>query len=244
MADTTTLRAPQHLSKAQRAFWRHVMGVYELDQHHVKPLTLLCEALDRGDQARRAIARDGAYLPDRFGQLKAHPAVAVERDARIAVARLTRELDLDGTPEPDPRPPRHPSVRLTAQRGRLMPRRRRTNKRRDELSLDRMVALTLGPTPGCGEPDEGLEDAYPAPPRSAASRLPPRIDGPGASGRLSRACPPSSALAGPTSDLSVMTSARSAGSARQKPSLSDGAATGFKAAASAGPRPAPRRCTQ
>jgi P27 family predicted phage terminase small subunit len=106
MADATTPRAPAHLSKAQRALWRHVIGVYELEPHHVKLLTLLCEALDRGDEARQAIASDGAYLPDRFGQLKAHPAVAVERDARTAVARLTRELDLDGSPEPDPRPPR------------------------------------------------------------------------------------------------------------------------------------------
>jgi len=102
------------LSKASRAFCRHVLAKYELDQHHVKLLTLLCEALDRGEQARQAIARDGAYLHDRFGQLKAHPVVAVERDARIAAARLTRELDLDGTPEPDPRQPRPASVRMSA----------------------------------------------------------------------------------------------------------------------------------
>jgi hypothetical protein len=41
-----------------------------------------------------------------------------------------------------------------------MPRRRRTSKRRDELTLDWMIALTLGPPPGRGEPDEALEDAY------------------------------------------------------------------------------------
>jgi phage terminase small subunit len=117
MAETTTPRAPQYLSKGSRAFWRHVIGVYEFEPHHVKLLTLLCEALDRGERARQAIASDGAYLPDRFGQLKAHPAVAVERHARIAAVRLTRELDLDGSPEPDPRPPRHPSVRLAANGG-------------------------------------------------------------------------------------------------------------------------------
>ncbi len=82
------------------------MADYDLERHHVNLLTLLCEALDRGEQARQAIAQDGAYVADRFAQLKAHPAVAVERDARIAAARLTRELDLDGEPAPDPRPPR------------------------------------------------------------------------------------------------------------------------------------------
>jgi P27 family predicted phage terminase small subunit len=160
MADTTTPRAPQHLSKAQRALWRHVMAEYELEPHHLKLLTLLCEALDRGEQARQAIASDGAYLPDRFGQLKAHPAVAVERDARIAAARLTRELDLDGTP--DPTRARCDTLRSAWPRTRAaeMPRRRRTSKRRDELTLDRMIALTLGPTPGRGEPDDELEATY------------------------------------------------------------------------------------
>jgi phage terminase small subunit len=108
----TVTRAPQHLSKPSRTFFRHVAAEYDLDQHHLKLLGLLCEALDRGEQARQAIAADGAYLPDRFGQLKAHPGVAVERDARIAVARLTRELDLDGEPAPDPRPHRLGAMRM------------------------------------------------------------------------------------------------------------------------------------
>jgi hypothetical protein len=42
MAETTTPRAPQYLSKGSRAFWRHVIGVYEFEPHHVKLLTLLC----------------------------------------------------------------------------------------------------------------------------------------------------------------------------------------------------------
>jgi phage terminase small subunit len=65
----------------------------------------MCEALDRGEEARNAVKSDGTYLRDRFGQLKPHPALAVERDARVAVARLARELNLE-PPAPEARPPR------------------------------------------------------------------------------------------------------------------------------------------
>ena len=45
------------------------------------------------------MAKDGAYVTDRYGQLRAHPGVAVERDSKTLAARLFRELALD------PRPP-------------------------------------------------------------------------------------------------------------------------------------------
>lgn len=98
-------RAPGHLSAPQKRLWLHVAGTWDLEQHQLRLLTLMCEALDRGEQAREAVKSDGAYLPDRFGQLKPHPALAVERDARIAVARLARELNLE-PPASESRPPR------------------------------------------------------------------------------------------------------------------------------------------
>jgi phage terminase small subunit len=54
-------------------------------------------SFDRGEQARQAIALDGALIATDAGGVKAHPAVTIERDSRIAFARLLRELDLDGT---------------------------------------------------------------------------------------------------------------------------------------------------
>lgn len=99
--------APKHLRKATAAWWRDVLGDYEgLQPHHIRLLTLAAEAFDRTQQARETLKKEGTYYTDRFGQPKAHPAVAVERDSRIAFARLIRELDLDAAPEPDPRPPR------------------------------------------------------------------------------------------------------------------------------------------
>jgi len=83
-----------------------VAADYALEEHHERLLTLACEAFDRATEAREALERDGAFYIDRFGTPKAHPAVAVERDARLAFARLVRELRLDDEPAPDARPPR------------------------------------------------------------------------------------------------------------------------------------------
>ena len=99
-------QAPAHLSKPSAAWWRRVVGTYALEEHHERLLTLAAEAFDRAQEARVRLMEDGAFYTDRRGAPKAHPGIAVERDARLAFARLIRELDLDGEPLPDPRPPR------------------------------------------------------------------------------------------------------------------------------------------
>lgn len=99
-------KAPKHLQAATRRWWTAVVGEYELEDHHIRLLTLAAEAFDRCVAARETIEAEGAYYTNRFGEPRAHPAVAVERDSKIQFARLLRELDLDGGPEPDPRIPR------------------------------------------------------------------------------------------------------------------------------------------
>lgn len=99
-------KAPPHLSRATKAWWRSVLEDYQLEPHHRHLLTLACEAWDRGQEARAVIDAEGIVYHDRFGAPRKHPAVSVEEQARIAFARLVRELDLDGEPAPDVRPPR------------------------------------------------------------------------------------------------------------------------------------------
>jgi P27 family predicted phage terminase small subunit len=96
---------PKHLSRKTKGLYRRVLEEYELEPHHTRILQLLCEALDRAEDAQRVIDEDGITTKDRFGQLKPHPAVAIKRDAEVAAARLLRELDLEGEPDPSPRPP-------------------------------------------------------------------------------------------------------------------------------------------
>ena len=98
--------APGHLSPSTAAWWRRVLADYDLEEHHERLLTLAAEAYDRAQEARQKLAEDGTFYTDRFAQPKAHPAVAVERDARLSFARLMRELALDAEPAPETRPPR------------------------------------------------------------------------------------------------------------------------------------------
>ncbi|MDX9861650.1 MAG: P27 family phage terminase small subunit [Rhodospirillales bacterium] len=98
------IKPPTHLEKETKAWWAEVAAEYELEAHHLRTLTLACEQWDRAQAARKLIKKEGIAINDRFGQPKPHPAVAIERSASVAFARLMRELALDDT---DPsRPPR------------------------------------------------------------------------------------------------------------------------------------------
>ena len=72
---------------------------YALEASHLR-LLLARESGDRCDEARRLMARDGLTITDRFGQVKRHPAAGFEAEARLACAKLLRELDLEGEPHP------------------------------------------------------------------------------------------------------------------------------------------------
>ena len=75
----STLKAPAHLRPDTRAWWQSVHQDYELGEHHSRLLTMACEAWDRACQAREILAKDGIVI-------------AMERDARIAFARLVAQI--------------------------------------------------------------------------------------------------------------------------------------------------------
>jgi len=100
------LKGPAHLKLATRRWWVSVVEDYQLEPHHIRLLTLAAESWDRCQQARQALAEHGLTFKDRFGQPHARPEVAIERDSRIAFARLLRELALDIESPGEPgRPP-------------------------------------------------------------------------------------------------------------------------------------------
>ena len=88
-------KAPKGLQPASRRLWRATIAAYACEPHHLAILEAACRELDRAERAEAMIRRDGEYLKDRYGSPKAHPALAVARSSRLAVARLLRELGLD-----------------------------------------------------------------------------------------------------------------------------------------------------
>jgi len=98
-------KPPTHLSAASRAWWTHVVSCWEgVEEHHLRLLTLACQAWDRAEEARRIIAKEGPTYLDRFGAPRRHPGCAIEAESRAAFGRLVRQLNLD---EAEPGPPRN-----------------------------------------------------------------------------------------------------------------------------------------
>jgi P27 family predicted phage terminase small subunit len=97
---------PDHLSKEAKRWWASVVADYELEPHHLHLLQAACEAWDRCQQAREVVSREGITFRTANGDVRTHPAVTIEKDARIVFARLVRELDLDAEPPAErSRPP-------------------------------------------------------------------------------------------------------------------------------------------
>jgi P27 family predicted phage terminase small subunit len=106
--------APDHLSPAMKAWWNSIVAEIDLEPHRLRVLEAACSAWDRMVEARKAVAEHGLTYSSKDGDPRPRPEVAIERDARIAFARLVRDLGLD-TPIPQPRneigwqpPPRKP----------------------------------------------------------------------------------------------------------------------------------------
>jgi phage terminase small subunit len=90
--------APSHLQPETQEWWLRVVTDYALEPHHLRLLQAAGEAWDRSQQAREAIAGHGLTFIDAQGSPRSRPEIAIERDSRIAFARLIRELDLDAEP--------------------------------------------------------------------------------------------------------------------------------------------------
>ena len=91
------MKTPPHLAPETRKWFERVVSEYRLEEHHLRLLQLAGEAWDRCQQARAAVAKDGLTAP--FGNgVRTYPAIAIERNSKLAFARLIRELDLDAEP--------------------------------------------------------------------------------------------------------------------------------------------------
>jgi P27 family predicted phage terminase small subunit len=87
---------PPHLGAPECEIWRHVFLDYRQSTNlAVDVLRTGLESHMRAREARETIARDGTTVTGRDGQLRAHPLLAVERDARAAWLSAVKLLGLE-----------------------------------------------------------------------------------------------------------------------------------------------------
>jgi phage terminase small subunit len=97
--DTGAPGLPAHLGAAGARLWADVVRQYRIgDGAGLALVTTAAECLDRLREAQEAVREHGVLIRDRYGGLKANPAIAVERGARDGMIAALRSLNLDLEP--------------------------------------------------------------------------------------------------------------------------------------------------
>jgi P27 family predicted phage terminase small subunit len=91
-------KPPRRLSREAGEWWKKINEGWQLDDAALLLLGSALECFDRMREAQGILAREGIVVKDRFGQKKQHPATLIERDAKMAMVRSLRALNLDIEP--------------------------------------------------------------------------------------------------------------------------------------------------
>ena len=98
---------PSHLTKEAKTIWRTLVKEYAIvDSGGLEILRVALEAFDRAQKCRVSIDKVGLVVKDRFGAVRPHPLLPMERDSRAAFLQALKQLCLDVLPLKDiGRPP-------------------------------------------------------------------------------------------------------------------------------------------
>lgn len=92
---TKSYPTPRHLKAGARLMYQQLQSDFDVSDAAGKALLLAAaEARQRAEEARLAMAKSGAVVADRFGQLKPSPWAAIERDSRASMVSALRALRL------------------------------------------------------------------------------------------------------------------------------------------------------
>ena len=83
---------PVTLTGERAKLWSDVRSRFVLEPASENILRLACESYERAAQLAEQVNRDGATFRDRFGAIRANPAVLLERDFRGLAARQLQQL--------------------------------------------------------------------------------------------------------------------------------------------------------
>jgi hypothetical protein len=90
------LPPPPHLEDVEKKLWSDLTDIHCFDDAaSVALLRTTLEAHQRARRCREKIDADGETILDRFDQVKPHPLLPAERDARAAFLSGMKALNLD-----------------------------------------------------------------------------------------------------------------------------------------------------
>lgn len=95
MSPGVKVEPPAGLSEESKQLWERICEESAIDSAAATILRTLCEANDRRNEARVAIARDGAVVKDRFDQYKRNPWADIEVSSTQIMHRAFRLLGFD-----------------------------------------------------------------------------------------------------------------------------------------------------
>ena len=93
------VETPKTFNSEAKGIWRKLLAEYDIaDEGGYQVLQVGLEAFSRMRECQKQIGLDGITTTDRFGQVKAHPLLACERDARAQYLAALKALNLDMEP--------------------------------------------------------------------------------------------------------------------------------------------------
>ena len=92
----TKIEPPEGLSKKSQALWTKIVSKRAFKSAgRLQALEQALRCLDRADQARAEITRDGLCTETKTtGAIHSHPALRIEKDNLSMFARIWKELNL------------------------------------------------------------------------------------------------------------------------------------------------------
>jgi P27 family predicted phage terminase small subunit len=92
---STHPQPPDHLEAPEQKIWERVVRDFQLPAIAIDILTVALEGHQRARQCRQVVDRDGLCVTGRDNQVRSHPLLSVERDARAAFLAGIKQLGLD-----------------------------------------------------------------------------------------------------------------------------------------------------
>ena len=81
-----------------KRLWREIHAEFTLEADQLEILRTACDALARLYQARNILDREGLTFKTPSGQIRSHPANAIEKQSRVGFLQAIKQLGIDWDP--------------------------------------------------------------------------------------------------------------------------------------------------